>query len=75
MRRDHCERCELLREYYRLKANRFFQAVSARSVPSPKGAVAMENELRVLKDDAIQALCALISHMQSCYQLDRDLAA
>jgi hypothetical protein len=34
-----------------------------------------EQEIGAAKEEALNALCVLISHLKSCYALDRDRAA
>lgn len=69
-----CHTCEVLKEIYWLKAGHFVLAV--RSADSrATGKTFNEDELQILKDDAMTALRTLLRHMNSCYGFPLESAA
>ena len=69
-----CHTCEVLKEIYWLKAGRFVLAV--RSLDSrPPGRRPSEDDLQVLKNDAMDSLRTLLRHMNSCYGFPLEKAA
>jgi hypothetical protein len=68
-----------LKDFYWLKVNRFLLTLRSFSVPqwsNSSGSWADPDlEIKEAKEQALGALCALISHLKSCYALDRELAA
>lgn len=78
MGRYDCRDCELLKDYYWLKVNRFLLTLKSFSKSHAGGSTIRadhDQEIGTAKEDALHALCALISHLKSCYALDRDIAA
>lgn len=77
MGRCECRDCELLRDYYWLKVNRFLLTLRSFSISHlSRGSRAdQDREIKEAKEQALRALCALISHLKSCYALDREQAA
>lgn len=78
MSRGDCHDCEVLKDYYWLKVNRFL--LTLRSFPKPHlvGTSSRDDrdeEIKDAKQEALRALSALISHLKSCYELNRELAA
>jgi hypothetical protein len=69
MDRQQCHTCEMLKEYYALKFNQFVRAGRFSSAPTP-GQGAQEEELVTLKDEALEALTALMRHAKLCYGLE-----
>ena len=70
----HCSVCELLRDFYGLKVNRFL--LTLRSVPTSHNGghdrrANHEQEIHAAKVEALRALCALVSHLKACYAIDR----
>jgi hypothetical protein len=65
----HCYECEVLKEFYWLKVNQFLLATRPASAQGPGGGSFTDEEMQALKDDAMEALSALISHWKSCYGL------
>lgn len=66
-----CYECEVLKEFYWLKVNQFLLASRSLSAPRLSGRrAATEEELQTLKDEAMGALSALISHWKTCYGLN-----
>lgn len=71
-----CSECELLKQFYWLKVNQFLLAARSLSAPRLHGRRDASNEeLQALKDEAMGALSALISHWKTCYGLADDQAA
>ena len=64
-----------LKEFYWLKVNQFLLASQSLSVHRALGRRTSEDEVRVLKDEAIGALSALIRHWKVCYGMADDRAA
>lgn len=74
MTRHFCHTCEMLKEIYWLKASRF--VLAARSAESrATGRKLNEDELKALKDDALDALRTLLRHVNSCYGFTLENAA
>jgi hypothetical protein len=78
VRRGDCHDCELLKDYYWLKVNRFL--LTLRSFPRPhrvdtSSRADHDEEIKDAKQEALRALGALVSHLKSCYELNRELAA
>jgi hypothetical protein len=69
MDRQQCHTCEMLKEYYALKFNQFVLAGRFNSL-SPHGQGAEEEQLLTLKDEALEALTALMRHAKVCYGLE-----
>jgi hypothetical protein len=69
MNRQQCHTCEMLKEYYALKFNQFVLAGRFGSAP-PLGQGAEEEQLVTLKDEALEALTALMRHAKVCYGLE-----
>ena len=69
MDRQQCHTCEMLKEYYALKFNQFVLAGRFNST-SHVGQGAEEEELISLKDEALEALTALMRHAKVCYGLE-----
>lgn len=68
-----CHECEVLKDFYWLKVNQFLQATRSRSGHPLSGVLAAsEDEIQILKEEALQALSALISHWKACYGLSDD---
>lgn len=72
MNRCDCRDCEILKDYYWLKVNRFLLTLRSFSWPSGAGYCSPDEEIREAKQEALRALRALISHLKSCYALDRE---
>ena len=78
MSRCDCPDCELLKDYYWLKVNRFLLALRPHSRPYMVGFASradQDHEIKDAKDQALRALGELISHLKACYDLDRLRAA
>lgn len=74
--RHSCYECEVLKEFYWLKVNQFLVATRSHGTSRAHGRrVAADDELKSLKDEAMGALSALISHWKACYGLSEDRAA
>jgi hypothetical protein len=70
-----CYECEVLKELYWLKVNQFLLATRSLGGPRLHGRRAREDEVWALKDEALGALSALISHWKRCYGLSEERAA
>lgn len=65
-----CHECEVLKEFYWLKVNQFLLATRSLNAPRFHGRRQVsDEELKALKDEAMGALSALISHWKTCYGL------
>jgi hypothetical protein len=76
--KSECRDCELLKDYYWLKVNRFLLTLRSFTRPYLVGSASradQDQEIKDAKEQALQALCALISHLKVCYELDREHAA
>jgi len=68
----------LLKEYYWLKVNRFLLTLRSLSRPyivAASSRADIDEQIMDAKQEALRALCALISHLKTCYELDREHAA
>jgi hypothetical protein len=69
MDRQECRTCEMLKEYYALKFNQF--VLAGRFNPaSGLGQGTDQEQLIALKDEALEALTALMQHVKACYGLE-----
>jgi hypothetical protein len=78
VRRSECHECEALKDYYWLKVNRFLLELRSFSKPYPADSVfrrSQDDEIRDATEEALHALRALVSHLKTCYALDRERAA
>jgi hypothetical protein len=76
---NHCRECELLKDFYWLKVNRFL--LTLKSAPAPHSGRHNHHanveqgieggEIQATKAEALQAMCALVSHLKACYAIDR----
>lgn len=76
--RSDCHECEVLKDYYWLKVNRFLLELRSFSKPYLSRSVFPRNqdeEIKDAKEEALNALRALVSHLKACYDLDRERAA
>ena len=74
MNRHVCHTCDVLKEIYWLKAGQF--VLAARGLrPFAAGRRVNDDELKALKDDAMDALRTLLRHVNSCYGFARENAA
>lgn len=73
--RHSCYECEVLKELYWLKVNQFLLALQSRSAHRAPARRTSEEDVRVLKDEAMGALSALIRHWKVCYGMAEDRAA
>jgi hypothetical protein len=61
-----------------LKVNRFLLTLRSVSIPhwsSANSHADQDREIREAKEQALNALCALVSHLKTCYALEREQAA
>lgn len=76
---NHCRDCELLRDFYWLKVNRFLLTLRPVSAPHSGRHNNHTNveqgiesgEIQAAKAEALRAMCALVSHLKACYAIDR----
>ena len=76
--RSDCHECEVLKDYYWLKVNRFLLELRPFSKPyltSPFFPRNQDEEIKDAKEQALNALRALVSHLKACYALERERAA
>jgi hypothetical protein len=76
--RCDCNDCELLRDFYWLKVNRFLLTLRSFAIPHTNGPGArtdQDHAIKEAKEEALRALCVLVSHLKTCYALDREQAA
>jgi hypothetical protein len=76
--RSNCRDCALLKDYYWLKVNRFLLTLRSFQKPHLVGATLRsdhDHEIKDAKEQALEALRAFISHLKTCYELDRVRAA
>lgn len=78
MSRSTCRECEALKDYYWLKVNRFLLELRSFSKPRLNGfgvQTTQDDEIKDAKEEALHALRALVSHLKTCYALDRERVA
>jgi hypothetical protein len=75
MGREYCRTCEALKELYRLKLSQFLLAARSNSAEPPHRRHLGDEELLVLKDEALAALRELMRHAKICYGLAHNEAA
>ena len=78
MSRSDCHDCEVLKDYYWLKVNRFLLELKSfpKSYWSGSGfQTDQDDEVKDAKEEALHALRILVSHLKTCYALDRERAA
>lgn len=73
--RHSCYECDVLKEFYWLKVNQFLVATRSHSSSRLHVRRASEDDIKAMKEEAMGALSALISHWKGCYGLTTDRAA
>ena len=75
MGQDPCQTCESLKELYRLKLNHSLLAARSSSSWSRNGFAGWDNDVLVLKEEALGALRTLMRHATECQGINRKEAA
>lgn len=73
MGQEYCYECDVLKELYWLKVNRFLVAVKSIPVsPFEEGERVSDEEIQALKEESLRALTTLIAHWKACYGMIED---